>query len=193
MKGKKYPVLGVIAEDFSDVDTIKQLVFKITGNSTLTIKRKADKGCGKIINKGNVWSKDLKNRGCSLLVVVHDLDNNNLEELKEKIRKAIEPSPIKNFLICIPIKEIEAWLLCDEDAISKTFSLKKKLNIPFKTDNIKNPKEFLIDLVKKNSNSMFVETKHNAKIAQLISINKIKERNSSFLPFYEFIKTNYKP
>lgn len=191
---RKNPLVGIIAEDDSDVDSIKTLIHRISGNDLIGTKHFVGKGCGKINRKSNLWASNLKEKGCSLLILVHDLDNNDLKELEKKILSAIKPCPFDKYLICIPIQELEAWLLSDPDAIKSVFNLKKTPKITGFPYDINNPKEFLRNIIKKTSNNeiIYLNTKHNSKISQAISIDKVKEKNPSFITFYKFVVDNMK-
>ncbi|GAH45653.1 unnamed protein product, partial [marine sediment metagenome] len=79
---RRHQRVGVIAEDNCDVDSARVLIHRIANNERIGIKKYIGTGCGRIRRKCHAWSKLLSQRGCSLLVLIHDLDNNNLIELK---------------------------------------------------------------------------------------------------------------
>ena len=181
--------VGIIAEDNSDVDSIKILIKRITNKNNFTFKKFAGKGCGNIIKKSNTWSRILKQQGCSYLILIHDRDTNDNEILHKKINNSLEPCPIKNYIISIPIEELEAWLLSDSEAIKKVFSLNKFPKIDNKPYMIQSPKEYLDKLIYSTTKGekIYLNTEHNQKISEVISIEKIKEKNPSFVPLYDFI------
>ena len=100
-------------------------------------------GCGRIKRKCHIWADQLKRKRCSLLILVHDLDNNDLEDLKTRIRNALNPCPITVHLICIPVQEFEAWLLSDPNAIKNALHLKKTPRVRWLPETISSPKEHL--------------------------------------------------
>lgn len=179
--------IGIIAEDNSDIETISMLISKIS-KTRRKIKPFVGKGCGKLKRKCNTWANVLKDRGCSTLLVVHDSDSNDPESLFQSLKSSLDPCPIANHLICIPVQELEAWLLSDSDAIMKAFNLKKRPKSIAHPESIDSPKEHLEGIVEKASNGekMYIHTKHNVKIAEHISIASILKSCSSFGCFHEF-------
>ena len=188
---KKYKI-GIIAEDESDFISIKTLICRIANNYRLSTEKFIGKGCGKIKRKCNSWATTLKTKGCTVLFVVHDLDSNDLKTLQKEIRSSLEPCPIIKNLIVIPVQELEAWLLSDPEGIKKSLKLNKPPKIKSNTEMIDSPKEYLGNAIFKASNyeKPYINTKHNKIISEAVSINIIRNKCKSFIPFYDFIKTN---
>lgn len=191
-RGSVSPQVGIIAEDDSDVGSVRILIHRISGNYRIGTKKFIGKGCGKIKRKCNAWADLLRKRGCSALIVIHDLDNNSIRELYNKIEIALSPCPIKKYLICIPVQELEAWLLCDPTAIKGAMKLRKEPKVNGIPENINSPKEYLGSIIYKASDSekIYLNTKHNESIATALSISKAL-RCPSFKPFYKFIKSGF--
>lgn len=178
--------IGVIAEDISDVDVIEEIIAKKRKRNYFKIKKFVGHGCGKVRSKCRDWASNLRIQRCALLIVMHDLDENNLDELRAELQNALCPSPIAKHIIVIPIREIEAWLLADHHAINKTFGLHlKKITNP---EEIRRPKERLRDLVylKSNKSKVYVNTIHNRRIAANASLKELG-RCSSFVPLNDFL------
>jgi hypothetical protein len=191
MKNKSI-CLGIIAEDDSDVECAKVLVRKIAENVRIGIKRFVGKGCGKIKRKCNAWAVQLKNRGCSALILIHDLDKSNLDELERIIRISISPCPIKKYIICIPIQELEAWLLSDPNAITRGLRLRKVPRLPGKPEKIDSPKQYLGNIIYKTSGGekVYLNTKHNEMIANELSIKIAYDKCPSFSRLHDFVLEN---
>lgn len=189
-KSKSFKI-GIIAEDDSDVDAARVLIRRISNNKDVEIRKFVGRGCGRIKRKCMAWANILKTKGCRYLILIHDLDRNNLTELKMQIDSIMNPCPIANFLVCIPIEEMEAWFLADPNAIQAVFNLPKPPIIKGHPQSISSPKEKIGDLVKKYSNKkqIYLNTKHNYKIAEHLDFNKAK-RCDSFVPFHNFIASN---
>lgn len=56
----------------------------------------------------------------------------------------------KNFIFRIAVEEIESWLLADRQNFSSFVGIRKDL-IPLDSDLIPNPKEFLVNVIRKSS------------------------------------------
>jgi len=186
MNRTRLPYIGIIAEDESDYISIRVLIQRIVNNENIVMKKFVGKGCGKIKRKCNAWANQFKEKGCSVLLLIHDLDSNNIDDLRAKLNQALSPSPIEKHLICIPIQELEAWFLSDPDAIKKGMNLKKMPNVKGNPEYINSPKEHLervIDIAS-SGEKIYIHTKHNEKIAKLISFHKAK-KCKSFTLFYD--------
>ena len=64
--------IGLIAEDYSDFEVVKQLTRKIAGSRQFVIKKFIGHGCGKIRQKCLQWAQVLKDKGCSSIILLHD-------------------------------------------------------------------------------------------------------------------------
>jgi uncharacterized protein DUF4276 len=180
-------LVGIIAEDDSDIGVVDVIIKKIAKRK-YSIKSFAGHGSGRVRNKCNAWAKTLKDSGCQSLILVHDLDANRIDRLLAAIRQALDPSPIQPYVIVIPVRELEAWLLADHVAIEKTFRFKKKLKSIPNPEAIQHPKEFLRDLVNQKSNHriIYANTVHNIRIAQNCSVGNLK-KCASFKPLEAFV------
>lgn len=188
----KHICVGIIAEDDSDVDCVRVLIKRIADNERIGVKKFVGKGCGRIKRKCNAWADQLKSRGCTVLILVHDLDRANYTDLERQISSALSPSPIKKHFICLPVQELEAWLISDPDAISRGLKLRKVPRVPGNPETIDSPKEYLGDLISKISGGekVYLNTKHNEMIATELSLDCAKNKCPSFDKFHSFIAEN---
>jgi len=187
----KIHAIGIIAEDDSDFETIKILISRIT-KKNLTFKKFTSGGCGKLRRKCRDYAVTLEVKGCNLLIIVHDLDRNKHVSLKAQLEQILRPSPIKEYLICIPVEEIEAWFLSDPATIKKIYSLSKPPTMKGLPETISSPKEELGRLVKVYSNKQkeYLNTKHNLIIAEQINMDLINQKCPSFQLLYNFIESH---
>lgn len=188
---KKPKFIGVIAEDDSDVESVRIFISNITGTN-YGIKKFVGKGCGKLKKKCSAWATQLKQKGCFVLIFLHDLDSGNLQALRQKIEESLEPCPIATYLICIPVQELEAWFLSDPAGIKKAMNLKRIPKIKAQPENINSPKEYLEEVIYKASDGerIYVNTKHNSKLSEHVAIGEMRKRCPSFVPFHDFVKKN---
>lgn len=189
---KKNLTIGIIAEDISDVDSAKILIKRILQNDRIGVKQFVGKGCGKIKRKCNAWAVQLRNRGCNVLIVLHDLDSSDLEDLKDKIFTALDPCPIRTHYICIAVQELEAWLLSDPDAIKRGVNLRYAPRVKGNPELINSPKEYLGDIIYRTSNKekIYLNTKHNEMIARELSIDRANTLCPSFSRLHAFLNEN---
>lgn len=185
----KTKCIGIIAEDNSDFESVKVLINRIS-SKRLSYKKAIGNGCGRLKRKAIDYSIDLEKRGCDTLILFHDLDRNSYTKLKDELEIKLKDSPIDKKLICIPIEELEAWFLSDPEAIKSVFNLRKTPKTIGTPETINSPKEFLAEQVEKLSDKerVYINTKHNEKLANKLSIDLAKKRCSSFKHLHDFVK-----
>ncbi len=185
--------IGVIAEDNSDVEVVNEIIKKIAPNKRYSIKSFVGHGCGKIQGKCFQWAGVLKTKGCSLLIMLHDLDDRLLDELDTSLRQTLKNCTIPKHIVVIPVKEIEAWLLTDNLAIQRAFKLNKKVERISNPEIIADPKRKLDEIVRLRSGSTkrYINSVHNQKIAAEIELVNLR-RCSSFRPLENFLIQNLK-
>jgi hypothetical protein len=180
--------VGIIAEDRSDVRVIENILQKLCGSPVVT-RHFVGEGCGRIVGKCRAWAEQLWQKGCTQLVLVHDLDTKVLATLEGTLREALNPCPVAQHVIVIPTREIEAWLLADEKAIKNVFKFKKQIKKIVNPEEIVDPKRKLKEIVHVLSDKrlIYLNTIHNEKIAAAANIEALR-RCASFAPLYDFFK-----
>ena len=171
-------VFGVIAEDKSDVAVIREILSMYFESQSFSLKHYAKGGCGKVKRKCSSWAKNLHMRGCQIIIIVHDRDKNNVNYLQKDLKNRIEAANIDNYLIVIPIQEIEAWLLADPGALMAAFNLRERPKIVADTESIDSPKYYLRKLMRSRYNKIYIHTTHNAKIASHMNIENLRKCQS---------------
>ncbi len=86
--------IGIIAEEASDVEVLYELTCKLMNENMFSFKKFIGHGCGKLHRKCTAWAENLLLRGCSHLVVIHDLDNN--DEAPDGHFKILHLWPLQN-------------------------------------------------------------------------------------------------
>jgi len=180
--------IGIIAEDESDVAVVKELTMSLLGNYCVGFKHFVGGGCGKLRRKCGAWARILVHKGCSRIVVVHDLDENIEETLRAEISAEIAPANAEGSIVLIPRREIEAWLLYDAGAIATAFKETRYPPLPGKPESIQDPKKTLRDLVQRRYKREYLYTVHNSRIAEHIDTALLRE-SRSFAPHFDFTAT----
>ena len=169
--------IGIIAEEINDVEVLAELTSKFIRRNAYSISRFVGHGCGKLRRKLAAWATVLRDRGCEILVVLHDSDGADQGVLRAELDASLRRSAAQfdAIIVLIPVEELESWLLCDPDALRLTFNMKKAPKLPARPENQKSPKEFLRDLVNNASNAEYANTIHNLRIAQRLSISALEK------------------
>lgn len=136
------------------------------------------------------FDKKLKDMERSAIVIIMDNDTRDQEEfsaqLEEVAREAVQNT---DYVFCIAVKEMEAWLLGDENAIVSAYpQAKKKYIKAYEQDTIGETWEMLANAVypgglaalKKKSKSSYSETgKAKCEWADKIGKNLTPDENKS--------------
>lgn len=157
--------IGVIAEEDNDVDVLYEFTSKLIAKKSFSFKQFVGHGCGKLRRKCGVWANNLHQRGCSHLVILHDLDVWKENELRAILDKSITGVAFRLSVVLIPIQELEAWLLSDAQALRKVFGMRQDPKTPARPERIASPKEYLGRLIWKSTKARYLNTIHNKKIA----------------------------
>jgi Domain of unknown function (DUF4276) len=189
MSNRGHLRVGIIAEDVSDVDAARVLIRRIARRTDIGFKHFAGKGCGRMKGKCKAWAQALRAKGCGYLILIHDRDRRRLAELRTELEQAISPCPIKLYLICIPVEEMEAWWLADPNAIQKALNLARSPSVKGVPEQIPSPKERIERLVKVCSGGrvLYLTREHNWRIAEHVDLDKVR-RCVSFLPLSSFVQ-----
>ncbi len=174
--------VGIIAEDQSDIEVLKQLGIKISGRN-FSVSQHYGKGCGSIKTKTLGWCKAFEKKGCKAVVLVHDKDDKDANQLRQDLEAILAASAMKKCYVTIPTEELEAWLLSDMPAIKKALNLEKEPKEIHHPETISSPKEHLGGLVtshSKNKSKFYVNTEHNGLIAKEIAISTIEKNALHF-------------
>jgi hypothetical protein len=119
---------------------------------------------------------------------LHDLDQSDLTTLQNQLQERLSGSPIRQRIILIPIREIEAWLLSDSNAIRTAMNLRKPVpHIP-NPQAIVDPKRRLSEIIftLSDKNKRYINATHNRQIAAELDLANVR-RCSSFIPLEQFL------
>jgi hypothetical protein len=180
--------IGVIDEERNDIEVIYELTCKIIKENEFSFSTFIGHGCGKVRRKCKDWAENLLVRGCTGLVVVHDLDKRVEKELRKNLEQEIRTIKFRQAVVLIPIEELEAWLLSDPIALMAAFHMQRAPKLPKHPENIESPKEYLAKVVRSNSKTQYLNTVHNRNIAKKISIASL-DKCPSFSRYPEFLRT----
>ena len=188
-KKKKIKSIGLIVEDNSDFNSFKIIISRVIKKSNLTFKKAIGNGCGKMKRKAVSYANLLSKKGCELIILVHDLDRNNLTQLRNELNQLINSSQAKYNFVCIPIEEIEGWFLGDPEGIRDVFDLNRTPKVSGKPELVASPKEKLEDFVYlcSNKSKIYLNTKHNDLLSANLDLEKIRSKCNSFKELEEFI------
>ena len=206
-----------LVEDQSSAVLIKRIMDSIIKDDAInTYNCKSFKGIGGFTKKNTVkethsgkllndlaiymrgFQRGLQGIEASLIIVL-DNDENDPEEFKSQLNNVADMNSIQmDYVFCIAIEEIEAWLLGDESAIQKAYpKYKKNVLHDYQQDNICGTWEVLADVVYKGG-------MHEIKMKKMsyMEIGKLKSewadrigsqmifannKSPSFIFFYEAI------
>lgn len=159
-------VLGVIAEDHSDVDVIDILTRKIA-QTPFAVRRAIAHGSGDMQKRALERARVLHHQGCTHLMLVRDSDDHSVADLSARLTKALEGAPIARRAVVIPVRAIEAWLLADHAAVNAALKLRPPIKPQANPQGLLRPKEHLGALIDRRTarHIYYTNTVHNVRIA----------------------------
>lgn len=180
--------IGIICEDLTDYEALKVIIKSIIKSDAVGFKCKKGDGCSKIRSKCVAWAKDLSNRKCDMLLVVHDLDRRDYDELHKELTKKLSACAISNHIVSIPIEELEAWFTADPQGIKKSLNLRRTPRFSGLPETISSPKEKLeAEIFVCSGKEVEYQTTMNARIASHLDFALIRSRCPSFKLFHDAI------
>jgi ribosomal protein L29 len=182
---------GLIGEDSGHIDCLTAIIKKLRQKNSISYDKFIGRGCGKVKRKAQKWIELLRKKNCNRLILIRDLDQDNYHELLRELQGVVENSSITIKFICIPIEEIEAWIISDLEAVFSFFQIKKAVKEFSNPEKIRSPKEEIARIVKKETNGakMYLHTRHNQGLIDLTSIEKMR-KCPQFKKLEEFIVNN---
>jgi hypothetical protein len=177
--------IGIIAEDNSDVAVVGEFTLALLRPHKVGFSRFVGDGCGKLRRKCAAWADNLVRKGCTWIVVVHDLDDYDECQLRAQLTVAVGSARPKGSVVLIPKREIESWLLYDANAIAAVFKNVQIPKLPVNPEALPDPKKHLGDLVWKTYRKTYLNTVHNVLIAREVRISKLS-KSPSFSPHPKF-------
>jgi hypothetical protein len=182
-------MFAVLAEDHSDAESLVTLVKRISGMPRLPVKSKGFGGCGELCRKAWSHIQTFADQGATHFIVCHDSDGNDDREIQLKVETAIKNKMVLNHPHCIvvPVQEIEAWVIADEDAIRRVIPTLSIKGVP-SPESVGSPKEWLRKESKRGrSKPLYVPTIHNRKVMEQINLAKLEMKCPAFGPLKQFV------
>lgn len=183
-------LIGVIAEDTSDVHTLYEFTCKLAPAASFKFRKFVGHGCGKLRRKCKAWAENLADRGCDFLVVLHDLDDRVEQALRMELDALVPRDRFQAHLVLVAVREVEAWLLCDGPALQAVFNSRTQPKLPAHPERLDDPKAELRVRIKRAAGSTYSNTIHNRRIATASAIELIEAKCPSFRPFVAFIQSH---
>jgi hypothetical protein len=178
--------LGIVAEGLpdSDVKILSELVKKILSDD-FDLYPRAGRDRANVVKKFRDWLEDFRQRNIDKALVIVDQDMACIKTLVEKMQEKIRGRKY-NFQIKIHIitREIETWLLSDEEAISRVVGIRiPRVNETL--EDILDPKKKLMELLSRAKKVYTAEILR--RIAEESDIERIAYRCPGFRRFRQIV------
>ncbi|MCL2834970.1 MAG: hypothetical protein FWD78_17505 [Treponema sp.] len=137
--------INCVSEDEPSLAVMQKMLDKFTGCFSISQRTNAH-GFARIRSRIKAYNNAA---AFAPYFIITDLDKN--ECAPTLIRDWLGEPPNKNMLFRVAEREIESWLMADRKNFAKFIGVSYE-KIPFRPDEIKDPKGTLISLVKKSRN-----------------------------------------
>lgn len=183
-------MIGILAEDRSDADTLKVIVRRLSTVQNVRVVAKGFGGCGELCRKAGAFLKDFESQGITKVVICHDADGPDPAAAEAKVRQALARRRVTlghSGKIIVPVQELEAWLIADEVAIATAIP-SFRLRAVMQPERQSSPKEWLInESMRGRSRPLYVPTMFNPRVAAFLDFQKLSAKCPSFRPLREFV------
>jgi hypothetical protein len=180
----------ILAEDRSDAETLAVIVRRLLNDDRAPLLKKGFSGCAELCRKGAAHINQFRARGATRFIVCHDADRNNPAEIRQVVqRRIIAPANCAAAsCIVVPVQELEAWIIADEQAVSRVIPT---LALPevAQPEQLDDPKEWIIRNSRvRNARPLYAYAAHNMRVAVYLDFDRIAQKCPSFRPLQAFVR-----
>lgn len=181
--------IGILSEGISDVSSLG-----IICNRLLLDRHQIEVSISNDLSKptkGPISEKAIKIRTAlfkegeiDLAFYFADADKQGHNEKLNFIRNAIcayDSTWLDRAVIGVPDRNLEAWLLADQDTVKRVLDISASSPLPH--DRISDPKERLLHLVSEYGNDALTPSVLRLKMAKIANLEKIERQSNSFRAF----------
>jgi hypothetical protein len=168
---------GFIVEGTSDEKIVREICKKLSMRSEIRIMD------GNDLRKAKGLSDQLHSRGCQKVILLKDSKEHEPLETRRRFKEAgLEQSAE----LCFAVREIESWLLADEQALEDYLKIEvKEIHNP---EEILEPAKFLKGVFKKGRKTYWKGGQVPRELARRLHLGKVREKCSSFREFEKAAK-----
>ncbi|WP_233862855.1 DUF4276 family protein [Paraburkholderia adhaesiva] len=178
---------GVIGEDRSDVDAIKNIIVRLAGDG-VAVRGKGYSGCGELLKKGAAQLQVYERLKCSRFIVCYDSDGKDPAERKRALKQIFKDAGLKGVCCAlVPVHEIEAWILADLPAVQNVIKGWAVAEGHKNPENQPHPKEYLEKLSEKNHRPRYAHATMNPQIAKHLNLEIVYQRCPSYRPLHDVV------
>lgn len=183
--------LGVLGEDRTDCAVIETLIGRIFNEKSVPAGRYkihtlGANGCAHLRRKAESWMRDLADKGCRTIILVHDRDRADEQELRAALNAKTVPRGVK-YLVCIPVEELEAWFFSCEKALAWVGGEEARSQVRSSPHLLTSPKERLIALSRGSNRKARYSPNENVRLAELLTLDTCAKRCPAFRSLRECI------
>jgi hypothetical protein len=186
--------IGVLTEDETDSAALGVLIRRIakkTSQLSVGVDPRHGNGCSHLRRKAEANLRELAQRGCAGVVLLHDLDRNpsngelnDERELRRRLDEIAVPDGLQR-LVCIPVEELEAWFWADPSVVQEVGRGRGQDHAS--PHAIKKPKEALMRLSLGANHKPRYSTNDNVRLADKLDLDLCARRCPSFHSLREFV------
>lgn len=183
---------GVIGEDKSDVEVLKQLILRLSPpGRKVAVRTKGYDGCAEMLLKGAKQLQSFERDRCHRFVVCYDSDRDNPEQrLETLMQTVVRPAAVEGPLCAlVPIQEIEAWILADLPAVTHIIPSWVPSESFASPENVTDPKHELVRLSRnQRRRPLYSYVMHNPQVAKFLNLDTLYRKCRSFRPLADLVR-----
>ena len=163
---------GFIVGGISDEKVVREICKKLHLRSKIIVEKKNN------LRKGKIQASLLHTQGCQKVILLKDSKEHEPLETRRRFKEAGFEQSAE---LCFAVREIESWLLADEQALVDYLKIEvKEIHNP---EGVLDPAEFLGGLFKKVGKGYLKGGRDPEELAKRLHLEKAREKCPSFREF----------
>lgn len=168
--------VGFVVEGPDDEIVVKGILEKLR----VPFKIRVARGSGNLKRKAASYSELLRSSGCEKIIVIRDLNCDDYDSVRNDLAECL----VNDIKLCIPIHEMESWLLADDAALSTV--LHSHVSPVSDPESVHDAKARMKEIFEKFGRS-YVPLKDLPQITHHLKLDAVRKKCGSYLTFENLV------
>jgi hypothetical protein len=188
-------MIAIFGEDESDFKTLKEIVWCLTGNRSLSICGRGFGGKGNLLRD---CARELEfhyRHGCKHFIICEDSDGDDPDRVRRDAESRIVKASgvaAERCCVSVAVQEIEAWILADIESANQLFPSWRPREVK-NPEGIAQPSRELERRSREGkTRPRYLRALHNAQMIQYLDLQKVAKKCQSCRPLRDFVLRHYR-
>jgi hypothetical protein len=164
--------VGIIVEGSDDKAVLEHILRRLGVQAKIRVAR----GSGNLKRKASSYCKILRCSGCDKIVIIRDLNCMDYDSVAREFSACLAADT----RLCIPIHELESWLLADQNTLSNL--LRSQISQISTPENIHDAKSKIKEIFERSGRT-YIPSRDLPQIAERLDLGAVRTKCRSFASF----------